>query len=180
MHSHDFISVSVGEIRPNGEGNLSLILPRQRPGNITGLLRRGAYRYYYSRRWPPTIFLCGMPDRGNRYEVCVRAGGRFHRRLTLFALAAQSRRSALHFAAAQPFPPAAGRATAVCRRYRRTPLLAMDADCRQKGGAGAALLCRQFAPDRLLPAPGPADCERHGGDSLQREGESFRQQIFIA
>ncbi|MDU9088876.1 hypothetical protein RW679_20260, partial [Klebsiella pneumoniae] len=26
MHSHDLISVSVGEIRPNGEGNLSLIL----------------------------------------------------------------------------------------------------------------------------------------------------------
>lgn len=26
MHSHDLISVSVGEIRPNGEGNLSIIL----------------------------------------------------------------------------------------------------------------------------------------------------------
>ncbi len=42
MHSHDLISVSVGEIRPNGEGNLSLIL-QAAAGEILPTYSAGAH-----------------------------------------------------------------------------------------------------------------------------------------
>ncbi|PLK56184.1 oxidoreductase, partial [Klebsiella quasipneumoniae] len=42
MHSHDLISVSVGEIRPNGEGNLSLIL-QAAAGEILPAYSAGAH-----------------------------------------------------------------------------------------------------------------------------------------
>ncbi len=71
MHSHDLISVSVGEIRPNGEGNLSLILqaaageilPTYSAGRISILLFPASVR---------GSIPCAAPDRANTYEVCVR------------------------------------------------------------------------------------------------------------
>ncbi len=42
MHSHDLISVSVGEIRPNGEGNLSIIL-QAAAGEILPACSAGAH-----------------------------------------------------------------------------------------------------------------------------------------
>ena len=72
MHSHDFISVSVGEIRPNGEGNLSLIL-QAAAGEILPAYSAGAHiDIIIPGVGPRQYSLCGMPDRGNRYEVCVR------------------------------------------------------------------------------------------------------------
>ena len=72
MHSHDFISVSVGEIRPNGEGNLSLIL-QAAAGEILPAYSAGAHiDIIIPGVGPRQYSLCGIPDRGNRYEVCVR------------------------------------------------------------------------------------------------------------
>ncbi|NRG10996.1 ferredoxin reductase, partial [Klebsiella variicola] len=72
MHSHDLISVSVGEIRPNGEGNLSLIL-QAAAGEILPAYSAGAHidiiiPGFGSRQYS----LCGTPDRSNTYEICVR------------------------------------------------------------------------------------------------------------
>ncbi|MBP7674427.1 MAG: ferredoxin reductase, partial [Klebsiella sp.] len=72
MHSHDLISVSVGEIRPNGQGNLSLIL-QAAAGEILPAYSAGAHIDIIipgvgSRQYS----LCGTPDRSNTYEICVR------------------------------------------------------------------------------------------------------------
>lgn len=72
MHSHDLISVSVGEIRPNGEGNLSLIL-QAAAGEILPTYSAGAHiDIIIPGIGPRQYSLCGMPDRGNGYEVCIR------------------------------------------------------------------------------------------------------------
>ncbi|CDL07565.1 Flavodoxin reductases (ferredoxin-NADPH reductases) family 1; Vanillate O-demethylase oxidoreductase [Klebsiella pneumoniae IS43] len=56
MHSHDLISVSVGEIRPNGEGNLSLIL-QAAAGEILPTYSAGAHiDIIIPRHWPPAVF----------------------------------------------------------------------------------------------------------------------------
>ncbi|MGD1711222.1 PDR/VanB family oxidoreductase, partial [Klebsiella pneumoniae subsp. pneumoniae] len=72
MHSHDLISVSVGEIRPNGQGNLSIIL-QTAAGEILPAYSAGAHIDIIipgvgSRQYS----LCGTPDRSNTYEICVR------------------------------------------------------------------------------------------------------------
>ncbi len=119
MHSHDLISVSVGEIRPNGQGNLSIIL-QTAAGEILPAYSAGAHIDIIipgvgSRQYS----LCGTPDRSNTYEICVRltdtstGGSRYlHQQL----------KAGDRLAISPPrnhFPPAAGRALpAVCRRYR--------------------------------------------------------------
>ncbi|STT04060.1 vanillate O-demethylase oxidoreductase [Klebsiella pneumoniae] len=154
MHSHDLISVSVGEIRPNGQGNLSIIFAGGGRGNITGLLRRGAYRYYYSRRRSRGSIPCAARLTGsNTYEICVRltdtstGGSRYlHQQLKAGdRLAISPPRN--HF----PLPQA-GRYLLFAGGIGITPLLAMaEAIAARKGAQEAALLCRQFAPDGLLP-----------------------------
>lgn len=72
MHSHELISVSVGEIRPNGQGNLSIIL-QTAAGEILPAYSAGAHIDIIipgvgSRQYS----LCGTPDRSNTYEICVR------------------------------------------------------------------------------------------------------------
>lgn len=170
MHSHDLISVSVGEIRPNGQGNLSIIL-QAAAGEILPAYSAGAHiDIIIPGVGPRQYSLCGTPDRSNTYEICVRltdtstGGSRYlHQQLKAGdRLAISPPRN--HF----PLPQA-GRYLLFAGGIGITPLLAMaEAIAARKGGAGAALLCRQFAPDRLLPAPEPADCEQHGGHSLQR------------
>ncbi len=162
MHSHDLISVSVGEIRPNGQGNLSIIL-----GTAAGEILLA-----YSAGAHIDIIIPGVGPRGSipraaRLTAVIfdgnlrRADRHFHRRLTLYLhQQLKAGRSARHFAAARTIFPAAGRALpAVCRGGTGiTPLLAMaEADCRQKGALELHSLCRQLAPDQPSPAPEPAD-----------------------
>ncbi len=180
MHSHDLISVSVGEIRPNGEGNLSLILQAAAGEILPAYLRRGAYRYYYSRLRPRQYSLCGTPDRSNTYEICVRltdastGGSRYlHQQLKPGdRLAISPPRN--HF----PLPDA-GRYLLFAGGIGITPLLAMaEGDCRQKGSAGAALLCRQLAPDGAF-SPRLTQLAAGGTVAIHcsEEGASFRQRI---
>jgi ferredoxin-NADP reductase len=80
------------------------------------------------------------------------ADGRFHRRLTLFAPAAQSRRSARHFAAAQPFPlPQAGRYLLFAGGIGITPLLAMAEAIAARKGRWSCII---MSPARARP-PSP-------------------------
>lgn len=167
MHSHDLISVSVGEIRPNGEGNLSLIL-QAAAGEILPTYSAGAHiDIIIPGIGPRQYSLCGMPDRGNGYEVCIRltdtstGGSRYlHQQLKAGdRLAISPPRN--HFPS-----PEAGRYLLFAGGIGITPLLAMAEAIAARKGAGAALLCRQRAPDGLLPAPDPAGCGRHGGDPL--------------
>ena len=63
MHSHDLISVSVGEIRPNGEGNLSIIL-QAAAGEILPACSAGAHiDIIIPGVGPRQYSLCGAPDR---------------------------------------------------------------------------------------------------------------------
>ncbi len=72
MHSHDLISVSVGEIRPNGQGNLSIIL-QTAAGEILPAYSAGAHiDIIIPGVGPRQYSLCGTPDRSNTYEICVR------------------------------------------------------------------------------------------------------------
>ncbi|MFS9545995.1 oxidoreductase, partial [Klebsiella pneumoniae] len=72
MHSHDLISVSVGEIRPNGQGNLSIIL-QAAAGEILPAYSAGAHiDIIIPGVGPRQYSLCGTPDRSNTYEICVR------------------------------------------------------------------------------------------------------------
>lgn len=72
MHSHDLISISVGEIRPNGEGNLSLIL-QAAAGEILPAYSAGAHiDIIIPGVGPRQYSLCGTPERSNTYEICVR------------------------------------------------------------------------------------------------------------
>jgi hypothetical protein len=169
MHSHDLISVSVGEIRPNGEGNLSLIL-QAAAGEILPAYSAGAHiDIIIPGVGPRQYSLCGTPDRSNTYEICVRltdastGGSRYlHQQLKAGdRLAISPPRN--HFPCRRPGAtcclPAVSASRLCWRWLKRLP---------PERGAGAALLCRQLAPDGLLPAPDPAGCGRHGGDSLQR------------
>ena len=125
MHSHDLISVSVGEIRPNGQGK-SIINIAGGGREILPFSRRGAYRYY-SRRRSRQYSLCGTPDRSNTYEICVRL-------TDVFPPAAhavyQQLKAGDRLAISPPrnhFPLPAGRALPAGYpvRYRHAPLLAM-------------------------------------------------------
>jgi vanillate O-demethylase ferredoxin subunit len=116
MHSHDLISVSVGEIRPTG-GNLSLILQAQRREILPAYSAGAHIDIIIPGVGPRQYSLCGIPDRGNRYEVCVRladastGGSRYlHQQLK-----AGDR---LSISPAQPFSLPSRALPAVCRRYR--------------------------------------------------------------
>ncbi len=136
MHSHDLISVSVGEIRPNGEGNLSLIL-QAAAGEILPTYSAGAHiDIIIPGIGPRQYSLCGMPDRGNGYEVCIRltdtstGGSRYlHQQLKAGdRLAISPPRN--HF----PLPEA-GRYLLFAGGIGITPLLAMaEAIAARKGG----------------------------------------------
>ncbi|HDH1540437.1 TPA: ferredoxin reductase, partial [Klebsiella quasipneumoniae subsp. similipneumoniae] len=179
MHSHDFISVSVGEIRPNGEGNLSLIL-QAAAGEILPAYSAGAHiDIIIPGVGPRQYSLCGMPDRGNRYEVCVRladastGGSRYlHQQL----------KAGDRLSISQPrnhFPlPQAGRYLLFAGGIGITPLLAMaDAIAARKGELElhyyvASSRQTAFSP-RLAQLAASGTVAIH----CSEEGESFRQQI---
>lgn len=178
MHSHDLISVSVGEIRPNGEGNLSLIL-QAAAGEILPTYSAGAHiDIIIPGIGPRQYSLCGMPDRGNGYEVCIRltdtstGGSRYlHQQLKAGdRLAISPPRN--HF----PLPEA-GRYLLFAGGIGITPLLAMAEAIAARKGAGAALLCRQRAPDGLLPRLTQLAAGGTVAIHCSEEGASFRQRI---
>lgn len=178
MHSHDLISVSVGEIRPNGEGNLSLIL-QAAAGEILPTYSAGAHiDIIIPGIGPRQYSLCGMPDRGNGYEVCIRltdtstGGSRYlHQQLKAGdRLAISPPRN--HF-------PAGGRALpAVCRRYRHHAVAGDGrSDCRQKGG----LELHYYVASARQTAFSPRLTQLAAGGTVaihcSEEGASFRQRI---
>lgn len=181
MHSHDFISVSVGEIRPNGEGNLSLIL-QAAAGEILPAYSAGAHiDIIIPGVGPRQYSLCGMPDRGNRYEVCVRladastGGSRYlHQQL----------KAGDRLAISQPrnhFPlPQAGRYLLFAGGIGITPLLAMaDAIAARKGELELELHYYVASSRQTAFAPRLAQLAASGTVAIHcsEEGESFRQQI---
>lgn len=169
MHSHDLISVSVGEIRPNGQGNLSLIL-QAAAGEILPAYSAGAHiDIIIPGVGPRQYSLCGTPDRSNTYEICVRltdastGGSRYlHQQLKAGdRLAISPPRN--HF----PLPQA-GRYLLFAGGIGITPLLAMAEAIAARKGRWSCIIMSPVRARPPSPAPEPADCERHGGHSLQR------------
>ncbi len=179
MHSHDLISVSVGEIRPNGEGNLSLIL-QAAAGEILPTYSAGAHiDIIIPGIGPRQYSLCGMPDRGNGYEVCIRltdtstGGSRYlHQQLKAGArLAISPPRN--HF----PLPEA-GRYLLFAGGIGITPLLAMaEAIAARKGG----LELHYYVASARQTAFSPRLTQLAAGGTVaihcSEEGASFRQRI---
>lgn len=178
MHSHDLISVSVGEIRPNGQGNLSIIL-QAAAGEILPAYSAGAHiDIIIPGVGPRQYSLCGTPDRSNTYEICVRltdastGGSRYlHQQLKAGdRLAISPPRN--HFPCRRPGAtcclPAVSASRLCWRWLKRLP---------PERGAGAALLCRQFAPDRLLPRLNQLTANGTVAIHCSEEGASLRQRV---
>ncbi|HCI6872809.1 TPA: ferredoxin reductase, partial [Klebsiella variicola subsp. variicola] len=179
MHSHDLISVSVGEIRPNGEGNLSLIL-QAAAGEILPAYSAGAHiDIIIPGVGPRQYSLCGTPDRSNTYEICVRltdastGGSRYLH---------QQVKSGDRLAISPPrnhFPlPEAGRYLLFAGGIGITPLLAMaEAIAARKG----ALELHYYVASARQTAFSPRLTQLAAGGTVaihcSEEGASFRQRI---